>query len=100
MALSKTKKVLFTCATLFILFLSVEIVVRVAYYMKYHNINWLIAPFKVDGKSPVIYKTNMDYIFDEKGEILYFKYKPGVYTNKASYDGKDNVIRYYINKAM
>ncbi|MBL7156898.1 MAG: SGNH/GDSL hydrolase family protein [Candidatus Omnitrophica bacterium] len=85
--ISKAKKALFVLVLLIISFLCIEIFVRVAYYAKYHNIDYLTAPFERNfskAKKPVIYKTYMDYF---EG---YYKYKPGDYFN--------NEIPYRINK--
>jgi len=94
------KKVIFLIAVL-VCFLSLEAFVRIAYYVKYRDLKLLIAPF---GNAPqsagkeVDLEMESDYVKDENGKVLYYRYKPGTYTYETEYDALKHVIPYTISK--
>lgn len=96
------KKIIFSLMALFILFVAIELLVRVVYYIKYKNSFYLTTPFHLaslaysDSTKSVIYELNIEWYKNN----TYFKFKPGTHTQRCPfhYDGKDHWITYYINK--
>jgi len=100
--MSFQKKILFLCVLILCCVIILEFFLRISFFLKYKKTFFLTMPIwgSFDENAPYIpvdYRQKTEWIKNNNGEILYYKFSPGTYIHENEYDNRKRTISYTIN---